>query len=401
MMKNFWSIVLYNFKLRKWLMWSIVLNMILLIYAIVDFYWSIANNTFEMLLLLFTINVLWQMVTTYIEIRHMTEKTGHFLQSNTVTEKFMLSSKLSEDYEEYYDVEANIAVIVNNKIDKVLRGDVPIKMRYIDYHNRKVDNYIKQNREILMLFLKTKWHSMDGGSFYNDQKLCMSSEIYRKEGCFNVVLDKGCYYNSYLTNEIYNIKLSHQSAIEVYPPLSSKLYPIKSLGDSMFGNHIGVSTIAISSDGYAILLKHNNRTAVGANKLQSTGSGSADWTDWDLQLTDFRQCIMRVAERELREETGLKVECIQSTQVIGFYRSLYRGGKPEFCCVTHLVGDRYDICHMLLPEEAECVNYPVEVQVEIDGKFDDRYINKLLEEERKNISNSLYMNIYYLKKYFC
>ena len=73
-----------------------------------------------------------------------------------------------------------------------------------------------------------------------------------------------------------------------------------------------------------------------------SGSGSMDYADYMPDM-DFRNIIIKAAEREFIEEANIKkletkmnITVTLNTEVISFYRDMERGGKPEFCCVTYI-----------------------------------------------------------------
>ena len=67
-----------------------------------------------------------------------------------------------------------------------------------------------------------------------------------------------------------------------------------------------------------------------------------DYADY-IPDVDFRNVIIKAAEREFIEEANIKkletkmnITVTLNTEVISFYRDMERGGKPEFCCVTYI-----------------------------------------------------------------
>ncbi len=67
-----------------------------------------------------------------------------------------------------------------------------------------------------------------------------------------------------------------------------------------------------------------------------TGSGSADARD--IIDTDFQRTIIHAMERELQEESMANKDQSHDfqTMILGFYRWVSRGGKPEFVGITKL-----------------------------------------------------------------
>lgn len=164
----------------------------------------------------------------------------------------------------------------------------------------------------------------------------MDSEFSASGESYTVSVSKGEYYETCLTNFIYTQKLSHQSGFFLEPPFNIHNYPIQTLDKSVMSDHIGVSTLAITCDGYVIFLKQNEKALFNMDCLVPSGSGSVDYDDLEKEQ-DFRETIINAAERELNQETKIQIEKSKekkATEIIGFYRDLKRGGKPEFCCIT-------------------------------------------------------------------
>lgn len=132
----------------------------------------------------------------------------------------------------------------------------------------------------------------------------MASEFGESGNSLYVKVCRGCYYNSYLTNVIYTKKLSHQSGWGMMPPANISNYPIHRLEKSIMSDHIGISTLAVTTDGYVIILHQNNKALTSADRLTPSGSGSVDFRDFRAGA-DFRETLKAAAERELCEETAL------------------------------------------------------------------------------------------------
>ncbi len=168
---------------------------------------------------------------------------------------------------------------------------------------------------------------------------------------------------SYLTNGIYNLQLTPpDQSTYIRPFISSQTDVVESLQNSTLGDHIGVSTILITKDDYIVLLFQNKNSAFDKQTYISSGSGSVDWTAYKPTCQDLRDCIIGAVERELREEMFHNVpanQCPQfQTKIVGFYRDLRRGGKPEFCCLT-MVDEMWchieNIIHPNKQEQTDCV----------------------------------------------
>lgn len=329
----------YGHKIGYINLWTIFIDLLLLLYTILDYQTlAQADNLVVLLFLIFTI--VWQAVGFFMDFHHYTRRTDDYFNLHTAMDGAVL--KINDRIKAIYDAEPHdfgeTRLIFSTQINAVLQSDVPIRVLLSPGKEKKVTRYIRTYRDLLLPFLNGKWHQMRHGSFYNERKLCMASEFTESKGAYNVLVCRGNYYNSYLTNFIYAKKLSHQSGWKILPPVNSSNYPIGRLEDSFMSNHIGISTLALTADGYVILLCHNNKALTATDQLTPSGSGSVDFRDLRADA-DFRATLLAAAERELCEETNIAAVRIEKTSITGFYRDLGRGGKPEFCCVTYLKDD--------------------------------------------------------------
>jgi hypothetical protein len=108
--------------------------------------------------------------------------------------------------------------------------------------------------------------------------------------------------------------------------------------DSPCSNHIGVSTLAITTDAHVVVPVQPAQSAYNGNLLVPSGSGSADWADFTQTGKTLQQLLSLAAERELIEECGLHgvSNLRMASRIIGFARLVNRGGKPEFFGVSFL-----------------------------------------------------------------
>lgn len=108
------------------------------------------------------------------------------------------------------------------------------------------------------------------------------------------------------------------------------------LDRSHCANFLGVSTLLIGNGSLLPLVRQSARSAQSASLAAPSGSGSVDLEDIKSGDTTIGQVICRGAEREMREEMGLADDVKIKSQMIGFTRTMSRGGKPEFFCVSWL-----------------------------------------------------------------
>ncbi len=111
------------------------------------------------------------------------------------------------------------------------------------------------------------------------------------------------------------------------------------LGATGLGNQVGVSAVALTTDGWMVLVHQSLTSRSSAGLVAPSGSGSLEPRDVEGRdrLTD---AVAAGMERELREELGLvsaamRAVCLETT-VLGYGRWLDRGAKPEFYGFTRI-----------------------------------------------------------------
>lgn len=266
-----------------------------------------------------------------------------------------------------YDSDLENGVLENTEVGRILREtDIPIKPLLSRAKMKETRTYIRQYQETLLKFLNHKWYevSQNGGKFTNDRKICFASEVYQVDGGYQWRITEGCYYNGYLTNTIYTQYIGG-SHYKLYPPMNMLNTPIGPLGDSDFSDHIGVSTMLYTNDGYVVVFRQAGNAGQYPNKYVPSGSGSLDFTDFK-DDEDIRMVVVRGAERELGEETSLaknllmrdrdRMNIVIDTKVLRYYRDMERGGKPEFCCVSMVNKPKDFIKEYVAPSEEELAN---------------------------------------------
>jgi hypothetical protein len=152
------------------------------------------------------------------------------------------------------------------------------------------------------------------------------------------VVQRTTYFDSLSTNGSFFRQIRNQSGVVVFDgqklAISNGL--LCNFDDWKLSNHIGVSTIAVTSDHRVVLQMQGVRSAEQPGKIVASGSGSLDWKDVTTSTTSLQELVAKGADRELREECGIAKGATSKTSVVGFYRDLQRGGKPEFLCVSSI-----------------------------------------------------------------
>lgn len=129
-----------------------------------------------------------------------------------------------------------------------------------------------------------------------------------------------------------------------------RLWPLAMSG---MADHVGISTLVVTRDRKLVLWNQSGKALHSRNLLAPTGSGSCDWTDVVAQggVVDLKATLVRAMEREFVEESfggkASQVGC--DTQVLGYFRWIRRGGKPEFVGATRADVDSF----RLQPNPAE------------------------------------------------
>lgn len=110
------------------------------------------------------------------------------------------------------------------------------------------------------------------------------------------------------------------------------------LSASRLANNIGISTLAFTADDLLLVVHQSQRNVASARLLAPSGSGTLEPDDLTAAGTGafLQDVLAHGMERELCEETGVGVDDVLETRVIGFGRWLERGAKPEFFGVTRL-----------------------------------------------------------------
>lgn len=155
----------------------------------------------------------------------------------------------------------------------------------------------------------------------------------RALGYFDVIA------SDYLAGKQWRGKRVARTVVDVKSHIVDRSGYLIPLDESDMGNQVGISTVAVTSDGWMILVVQGNAAVSSRGLVAPSGSGSLEPSD----LRNRPRLVDAVAagmERELREETGLYGERMGrigiKTEVIGFGRWLEKGAKPEFFGVSQV-----------------------------------------------------------------
>ena len=236
-----------------------------------------------------------------------------------------------------------------------------------------------------------------GALIFDGAKVRMCEDLQQINNSLQkVVLERTSYFATVMTNDAINSEIF----------LSGRHTPIYSGRETCFprgqmppfsksdaSNQIGASTLAITNDGFLVLMLNGPSSAIASGKMTSSGSGSSDWKDLNSKfgLTAF---IRHTALRELTEELGIQLSSIDAFGVIGYGRFIDRGGKPEFFCVARLSANRSEI-RVSKPEKKFMQSsefYELEKTIPI-GPSLQQAAKYFLDNHEPELSNSLFWNL--------
>lgn len=187
-----------------------------------------------------------------------------------------------------------------------------------------------------------------GRDVKNDRKVRLVNEpIFSGGDCAPAAVQNTGYFDGVLTNEFARFQiLQRGSSVAAFRGIDSCASSIDSSGTrallplskSHASNHVGVSMLLFTADDSLVIQIQGDRANQSAGKRVPCASGSMDWSDVAAGL-GLVALVCRAAVRELEEETSLTVADLRSIQCLGMYRTLERGGKPEFTFLARAVGD--------------------------------------------------------------
>lgn len=380
------------------------------------------NSFLGVILLLYSLfNIIWTLYEKYKEIKSfigddrkivMNRKNVLVKDDIAINLSDIRAEQRGESQIENYstDNSKDNTVIWDEKLNNYL-WENELELQIDLNKKKKVRDFILKNRAIITPFFQYKYYNSKKNNrlFFNETKLCMASDINPHRS--HVKCYQGNYYNSFLTNEISTAVLKRkEDATIIYD--ASNFFPIKynhmddsytlqSIDMCEMSNHIGVSSLAITNDHYLIIRKQGSSSQQNINKFVPTGSGSCNWAD--ITNNSLNETIEYAMLRELWEENGghkvsSNLEKFGATRVLGYFRWLQRGGKPEFVGITKL----HCSLDELTPDETELVDTTNKMDKDsfYIESWDDlpTIIHEI--EQVKEMSVPLHMSLKALKQYF-
>lgn len=198
---------------------------------------------------------------------------------------------------------------------------------------------------------------------FNERKIAIVNSFSASSQSLNI--GKTSYFSSMITNDFSGLQLQCHAGNRTLT--SDKLLPISNntlleLPTSRMSNDIGITLLA-RAEGHAVLWIQNSKAMMSRDKLVATGSGSLDWddikryeNDYGNPASNFVDIVKYGMARELVEESELKgilsiKEIADSILMLGYFRWIERGGRPEFvgicdlpCSVAQLTPNPNEVC---------------------------------------------------------
>ena len=154
--KNIFSMLFYGVKLKMINLLALLINLAILAYTAYDTYKSpesLWDNELITIIIFFLLNVIWQTVSTLAEIISYVRPSGHWIENRKNIKQYLIDSEVEKTYVSPADLPKDIPVIIDDNVNAILLSDMPIQIRPLKSHSKKVWNYIFQNKGILHPFL--------------------------------------------------------------------------------------------------------------------------------------------------------------------------------------------------------------------------------------------------------
>ncbi|MCI2419510.1 hypothetical protein MOQ72_18870 [Saccharopolyspora sp. K220] len=183
-----------------------------------------------------------------------------------------------------------------------------------------------------------------GRLLFNGPVVGMHSDPLPGVGSAEIHLHRTRFFDFQCSNELCAMRITNRETGEDFDPrrrlLADASGRIRTLAASELADVVGISTLAITTDGRLLLVSQSDRNTASPLLLAPSGSGSLEPRDLVQPSGGVRSTLDDVLrtgmERELREETGLSPDSVAGTRITGFARWLERGAKPEFFGLTAL-----------------------------------------------------------------
>jgi hypothetical protein len=400
-LRNDISFLYYGIRHKRIKLFTFLINLLILVIALTDIQSILQKDSLFLILVLLFLNIIWQFIGTFSDIAAYRKPIS--LQEERIkvlSEEITISEKEKTLEFDKLIVGENI-VLMSSQINAFCQSGVEPGCLIDVAARKRMNAFLQCHFDVFFLYLKHRFQfaKSKDALFYNEKKLCLSSDI---EPDMPVAFFRGTYYDTHVTNTSYFSCLQDADGHKYFSPLYLQDgFEIPSISASMMSNEIGISTMGITSDGYIIVLTQQIRSNAAPGLLVPTGSGSADFGDYS--PSGFFDTIIAATQRELFEEISppkpYSANTIAKTKVLGFFRWVNMGGKPEFLSLSRLNIP----CSQIKPNKIE--QLPL-VKSKYFCDFKNRKIhyeslNTFIEEimSAEKCSLQLYLNLLVLSQY--
>lgn len=366
-LKNFKSILLYDFCYNSFKYVKFIVIFILYVLFTIGFW----EKKFEILAISFIIAIFtysldsWSFFNTLFkfyksEINEIIENKPDLNKIIPENSNYVVEShdyKIKIDKKEYSDI---AYYSYSDKLNSKLRDSFKSRIEIIisSKKEKKIKNYIGNNYSNLSKILYHKYNNAQNkaNGFFNESKLSLYENLIIEDSV--VYCNKSCYYDSFLTNEnagniFYDENDSVLFSLKDKFPIDYEDYSLKELSESNeINNHIGISTIALTKDNHIYYWIQSDKNQQSKKLKAPSGSGSFDYSDIVKisKKANLYYSLTKAMDRELIEESldskmtnKNRKKYIQNTKILGYFRWIDRGGKPEFVGITKLNVDYIEL----------------------------------------------------------
>ncbi len=372
------------------------------------------EQTISLIIILIIIKFIWESYVTQSELRSYFHIQRSILRNNLTKPYVSPGLKEKENGFEALEIPGNKAdlIFVSEKINKYIRH-TPLPIILSTHKQQEMRKYIHKHREILLQYFNHYFFNSlhSNRQFTNEKKLCLSKDITLNSK--QAVCHVGGYYDSFVTNQVSGTTLLIKDKVHttittehIFPSVQDGdgNHLLSDISSSQMNDHIGCSTIGFTKDNFIILWTQGSNNMFSKDLLAPTGSGSVNYSD--LTHRNLQQTVIKTMERELSEETIYQPDRSEKNQtdfnkvepnktlILGFYRWVTRGGKPEFTGITKLAGNASEYKPRLGEMRSRA---PLKLKV---SEFNN--LPKIIEEikSHNSISTPLYMCLYQLEQMY-
>lgn len=253
------------------------------------------------------------------------------------------------------------AVLRSSRLDQWLRS-TPVAAKVDDQKRTDMEARLRGHARMLEAMLRCRaresYRSDPSRVFFNGSKFGLSDGM--AIGRTTVRCHQVDYFHSVVTNEAVTRRLVSDDGIAQQEFSGAEQFPVSrqaaTAGDqwrlwplamSGMADHVGVSTLVVTRDRKLVLWNQSGKALHSRNLIAPTGSGSCDWDDLveNAGAVDLKATLVRAMEREFVEESfgGQSTTVGRDTQVLGYFRWIRRGAKPEFVGVTRADVDSFSL----------------------------------------------------------